>query len=107
MSAFTLDELTAIIQSRTASDAANSYTKSLLDEGPSRVAKKFGEEAVELIVAVLERERPAIVAESADVLYHLLVLLQTFEIPLADVVGELGRRTAVSGHEEKAGRPSR
>ena len=106
MSTFTLDDLAAIIRARADGDAAASYTKSLLDKGPARVAKKFGEEAVELVIAAAERERSAVVAESADVLYHLLVLLQACEIPLGEVVEELQRRTAQSGHQEKAARPS-
>ena len=106
MSTFTLDDLAAIIRARAAGDGVASYTKSLLDKGPARVAKKFGEEAVELVIAAAERERSAVVAESADVLYHLLVLLQACEIPLGEVVEELQRRTAQSGHQEKAARPS-
>ena len=101
---FTLDDLAAIVRARADADAGASYTKSLLDKGASRCAKKFGEEAVELVIAAAEGERREIVAESADVLYHLLVLLQAAGVPLADVLGELERRTAQSGHAEKASR---
>ena len=101
---FTLDDLAAIVRTRSSADAATSYTKSLLDKGPSRCAKKFGEEAVELVIAAAEGERGAIVGETADVLYHLTVLLQASGIPLADIMAELQRRTAQSGHEEKASR---
>ena len=101
---FTLDDLAAIVRTRSSADAATSYTKSLLDKGPSRCAKKFGEEAVELVIAAAEGERSAIVGETADVLYHLTVLLQASGISLADVMAELQRRTAQSGHEEKASR---
>ena len=102
---FTLDDLAAIVRSRTAADAGTSYTKSLLDKGLARCAKKFGEEAVELVIAAAEGEAQPIVCESADVLYHLLVLLEAAGVGLADVMGELERRTAQSGHEEKAARP--
>ena len=104
MSAFTLETLAGIIRTRTAGDAKASYTKSLLDKGPARVAKKFGEEAVELCIAAAEGELGPVVGESADVLYHLMVLLESLGVPLADVLGELERRTALSGHEEKAAR---
>ncbi len=104
MSAFTLDALAAVIRARSGGDAEASYTKSLLDRGASGVARKFGEEAIELVIAMVEGERQAIVGESADVLYHLLVVLESAGVRLADVMGELQRRTGRSGHEEKASR---
>ena len=104
MTGFTLDHLAAIIRTRSGGDAGASYTKSLLDKGPARVAKKFGEEAVELVIAAVEGDVASVVGETADVLYHLLVLLESLGIPLADVTAELQRRTAQSGHEEKAAR---
>lgn len=104
MSAFTLDDLAAIVRARASGEAAASYTKTLLDRGPSRVARKFGEEAVELIVAAVEGDRAAVVSETADVLYHCLVLLAASGVALSDVMTELERRTALSGHEEKASR---
>ena len=102
MSAFTLATLADIVRARIGGDASVSYTKSLLDKGPAAVAKKFGEEAVELIIAAVEGEARPIVCESADVLYHLVVLLECAGVPLADVFAELERRTGRSGHEEKA-----
>jgi phosphoribosyl-ATP pyrophosphohydrolase len=105
LTAFTLADLEAIIRERTQGDAATSYTKSLLDKGPSRVAKKFGEEAVELVIAAVEGQETEIIAESADVLYHAMVLLQACGVPLSAVLAELERRTRQSGHEEKAARP--
>lgn len=102
---FTLDDLAAIIRSRAGADAAASYTKSLLDKGPARVAKKFGEEAVELVIAAVEGEAAPLVGEAADVLYHLLVLLQARDVALADILAELERRTVQSGHAEKTARP--
>ena len=107
MSAFTLEDLAAIVAARGQADAGASYTRSLLDKGVPHVARKFGEEAVELIVAALERQPAPIIAEGADVLYHLLVLLQASGVSLAEVLAELERRTAQSGHAEKASRGTR
>jgi phosphoribosyl-ATP pyrophosphohydrolase len=106
MSRFSLDDLAAIIATRAGSTAEQSYTKSLLEAGPGRAAKKFGEEAVEAVIAAMEGDREALVRESADVLYHLIVLLRVRDISLDEVMGELQRRTAQSGHAEKAGRGS-
>lgn len=104
MTAFTLDDLAAIIDARSKGEAASSYTKSLLDGGRARAAKKLGEEAVELVIAAVETDREAIVSESADLLYHLLVVLRLSGVSLIEVLAELERRTAQSGHEEKAAR---
>ena len=101
---FRLEDLSAIIAARTAATAEKSYTKSLLDKGVTHCGKKFGEEAVELAIAAAQGDRKAMTAEAADVLYHLLVALQAAKIPLQDVLDELGRRTKMSGHEEKAAR---
>jgi phosphoribosyl-ATP pyrophosphohydrolase len=106
MSRFSLDDLAAIIATRAGSTAEQSYTKSLLEAGPGRAAKKFGEEAVEAVIAAMEGDREALVRESADVLYHLIVLLRVRDISLDEVMGELQRRTAQSGHAEKTGRGS-
>ena len=106
MSRFSLDDLAAIIATRAGSTAAQSYTKSLLDAGPSRAAKKFGEESVEAVIAAIEGDRTALIKESADVLYHLIVLLRSRDISLDEVMEELKHRTAQSGHAEKAGRGS-
>jgi len=104
MSDFSLVDLDAIIAARAGATAEASYTKALLDAGPSRVAKKLGEEAVELAIAAVEGDRHAIVLESADLLYHLLVLLHSRAVPLHDVMSELAQRTSRSGHAEKAAR---
>ena len=69
-----------------------------------RIAKKFGEEAVEAVIAALGDDKAALTGEAADVLYHLLVLLEAREIALHDVVDELERRTSQSGLQEKASR---
>lgn len=101
---FTLHDLAALIASRRGDSASNSYTKQLFDAGVPRIAKKFGEEAVEAVIAAMENDRKGLVSEAADVVYHLLVLLEAREIPLDEVIAELGRRTGQSGLAEKAAR---
>jgi phosphoribosyl-ATP pyrophosphohydrolase len=102
---FTLDDLARLIAARAMADADSSYTRSLLDGGAARIAKKFGEEAFEAAIAAIQGDREALRAEAADVLYHLLVLLQDGGVPLQDVIQELARRTFQSGLQEKASRP--
>lgn len=104
MSSFTLQDLAGIIAQRSGSSAEKSYTKSLLDGGVHRVAKKFGEEAFELALAAVDGGDADVKAEAADVLYHMLVLLQARGVPVADVLNELESRTKQSGHQEKASR---
>ncbi|MDB5589680.1 phosphoribosyl-ATP diphosphatase [Enterovirga sp.] len=104
MSAFTLHDLERMVASRGASTTDSSYTAKLLAGGPPLAAKKLGEEAVEVVIASVGRDRQALVLESADLLYHLLVVLRAGGVPLDEVVAELGRRTAQSGLAEKAGR---
>ena len=104
MSAFTLDTLALIIKARRGAGADASYTKSLLEQGPARAAKKFGEEAVELVIAAVEGAPGPLTAEAADVVYHLLVLLESAGVAFPDVLAELERRTGQSGHAEKAAR---
>jgi phosphoribosyl-ATP pyrophosphohydrolase len=104
MTSFTLDHLARIVAERAAAPAAESYTAKLLTDGPARAAKKLGEEAVEAAIAAAQGDRPGLTAEAADVLYHLLVVLQGANIPLSDVMAELERRTAQSGLAEKAAR---
>jgi phosphoribosyl-ATP pyrophosphohydrolase len=101
---FSLDDLAALIAARAGATADTSYTRTLLDSGVPRIAKKFGEEAVEAIIAAVGGDKREIMAEAADVLYHLLVLLQGAGVPLSSVVEELGRRTRQSGLQEKASR---
>ncbi len=101
---FTLDDLAALIKSRRGDSASTSYTKSLFDAGMPRIAKKFGEEAVEAIIAAMEGDRSALVNEAADTLYHLLVMLEARNVSLNDVLLELERRTKQSGLTEKASR---
>lgn len=101
---FTLDNLAVLIKTRRHDDASTSYTKSLFDAGAPRIAKKFGEEAVEAVIAAMGNDRKELMMEAADVLYHLLVLLEAKDIDLADVIRELERRTSQSGLAEKASR---
>ena len=104
MSGFTLDDLAAIVDARTASDAASSYTRSLLDKGSSRVAKKFGEEAVEVVLAAVAKDKKELTAESADVLYHLLVVWAACGVTPKQVYATLAAREGQSGLAEKAAR---
>jgi phosphoribosyl-ATP pyrophosphohydrolase len=106
LTSFNLSDLAAIIADRAGSSAEKSYTKSLLDAGTHRVAKKFGEEAVELALATVDGDDMALKAEAADVLYHLLVILQARGVSVKDVLIELESRTKQSGHQEKAARPA-
>ena len=106
MSRFSLDDLAAIVATRAGATAEASYTKSLLEAGPARAAKKFGEEAIEAVIAAIEGDRNALTKEIADVLYHLIVLLRARDISLDEVMLELQSRTLQSGHAEKAGRGS-
>lgn len=101
---FSLDALDQRIGERAAASPEESYTAKLLRDGIDRCARKFGEEAVELIVAAVSRDRDGITAEAADVLYHLLVLLKSADVSLADVMAELEQRTGQSGLQEKAAR---
>ncbi len=101
----TLVRLAALIRSRRSDTSAKSYTSQLLTAGTERCAKKFGEEAVELIIAAMASDDRAVKAEAADVLYHLLVLLESRQIPFDDVLKVLDGRMGTSGLDEKAARP--
>lgn len=104
MSDAVLTELAATIRARRSASVDASYTKSLLDAGPARCAKKFGEEAIEAVIAATAQDNAALKAEAADVFFHLLVLLESRNIDLADVLAELKTRQGTSGHAEKAAR---
>jgi phosphoribosyl-ATP pyrophosphohydrolase len=101
---FTLDDLDRRIALRASASPDESYTAKLLGEGIERCAKKFGEEAVEAVIAAVAKDKAGTVAEAADVLYHLLVLLKASGTTLDEVMATLERRTALTGLEEKAGR---
>ena len=99
-----LDDLAKTIAERAAAgDASSSYTAKLLSEGLEKCAKKFGEEAVEAILAA--KDPAHLTKEAADVLYHLLVLLRAAGVDAEAVAAELEKRAGVSGLEEKASRP--
>jgi phosphoribosyl-ATP pyrophosphohydrolase len=104
MPGFTIHDLAATIDARAASGGEASYTRKLLDKGAEHCAKKFGEEAVETVIAAVENDREHLIAEAADVLFHLLVLLKSRGIALDDVEAALAQRTGMSGLEEKAAR---
>lgn len=106
MSSFTLADLERIVAARAKASPAESWTARLLAGGPEKAAKKLAEEAIETALAVVSQDKAAVTAESADVLYHLMVVLAAREIALADVMAELERRTAESGLAEKASRTS-
>jgi phosphoribosyl-ATP pyrophosphohydrolase len=101
---FTLADLDAIVAARAAASPDESWTAKLLAQGPERVAKKFGEEAVEAVIAAVKGDAGELTAEAADVLFHLLVLLRARGVALDAVMAELARRTAQSGLAEKAAR---
>lgn len=92
------------IASRRAADADTSYVARLNADGIGMIAQKFGEEAVEAIVAALSQDKAALTGEAADVIFHLLVLLNARGVTLADVETELARREGTSGIAEKAAR---
>ena len=100
----TLDRLAATIAARKGADPASSYTAKLLSEGPERCAKKFGEEAVETVIAAVSGDRDAVASESADLIYHWLVLLAATGVSPGAVAAKLEAREGRSGLEEKASR---
>src|SRR6187401_1652746 len=104
MSRFTIHDLAATIDARAASAGEASYTRKLLDKGAEHCAKKFGEEAVETVIAAIENDRDHLIAESADLLFHLLVLLKSRGVKLEEVEAALAQRTGMSGLDEKASR---
>jgi len=104
MTVFTLNDLEKRVRDRAKADPGASYTRTLVDKGVAHCAKKLGEEAVEVAIAAIAEDRGRVVAEAADLLYHLLVVLHARGIPLAEVEGELARRTQQTGLDEKATR---
>ncbi|KEP70616.1 phosphoribosyl-ATP diphosphatase [Thioclava sp. BHET1] len=99
-----LEQLAATIEARKGADPETSWTAKLLSKGPEKAAEKFGEEAVEAIIAAAKNDRENLTYEAADVLYHLLVMLAARDVKLADVLAELERREGTSGIAEKAAR---
>jgi phosphoribosyl-ATP pyrophosphohydrolase len=101
-----LDALAARILDRRAADPESSWTAKLLAQGPEACARKFGEEALEAVIEAVRGDRAALTAEAADALYHLLVMLASRDVTLAEVLAELDRRAGMSGITEKAARRS-
>lgn len=104
MTDFTLKDLEAIIAARAGADPAQSWTARLVAEGGDKAVRKLGEEAVETVIAAVGDDDQALIAESADLIYHWLVVCHMRGIALDDVLAELERRTAQSGLAEKAAR---
>jgi phosphoribosyl-ATP pyrophosphohydrolase len=104
MARFTIHDLVATIDARAASGGEASYTRKLLDKGAEHCAKKFGEEAVETVIAAVENDRNHLIAEGADLMFHFLVLLESRGVSFEEVEAALGARTTMSGLEEKAAR---
>lgn len=105
MTDFTLADLERIVAERASAPPEESWTAKLLAAGPERAAKKLGEEAVEAVIAAVKGDRDELISESADLLYHLLVVLRSRDVALRDVLSQLEARTARSGLAEKAARP--
>jgi phosphoribosyl-ATP pyrophosphohydrolase len=102
---FSLKDLETIIAARATSGDASSYTAKLMAKGMDKAAQKMGEEAVEAIIAAVKKDNEGLIAESADLLYHWLVVLKMAGVSLDSVLSELQTRTAQTGLEEKAARP--
>jgi phosphoribosyl-ATP pyrophosphohydrolase len=107
MSDDVLVQLAATISARRAAAPDGSYTRQLLDAGPVRCAKKLGEEAIETVIAGAGESDEQLKAEAADLLYHLLVLLESRGVAITDVLAVLDKRSGVSGLKEKAERGKR
>ncbi|HEV7803750.1 MAG TPA: phosphoribosyl-ATP diphosphatase [Burkholderiales bacterium] len=105
MNTLTLHDLAARVKERAQASAETSYTRKLLDKGINHCAKKLGEEAVETALAAVAEDREHLIAETADLLYHLLVVLEARGVSLTEVEAALAARTGMSGLEEKASRP--
>ncbi len=101
-----LDGLFRVIESRKGGDAGSSYTAKLLAGGPPKIGKKINEEAAEVTIAALSEGKDAVMRESADLLYHLLVMWAAMGVSPSDVYGELARREGISGIDEKKSRKS-
>jgi phosphoribosyl-ATP pyrophosphohydrolase len=104
MAEHALDRLFATVLERRGADPAESYTAKLLHKGPPRIAKKLGEEAIEVALAAVGESKEAVVSESADLLYHLLVLWAARKVDPEDVWKELAERVGTSGLSEKKSR---
>jgi len=106
MTSFSLADLERIVADRASADPSRSWTAKLVAAGMPKAAKKLGEEAIETVIAATSQTRGELVGETADLLYHLMVVLKIAGVPLHEVLEELEGRTAQSGLDEKAGRKS-
>ena len=106
MSDFSLADLERIVDARAKADPSESWTAKLVAAGQQKAAKKLGEEAIETVIAAIEGEKAALTSVTADLLYHLIVVLKIGGVALQDVMEELERRTNQSGLVEKASRKS-
>jgi phosphoribosyl-ATP pyrophosphohydrolase len=100
----TLNTLQETIRQRRGSDPALSYVASLFAKGRAKIAQKLGEEATETVIAAMQGDADQLTGEAADLLFHLLILLEEGGVPFQAVLNELDRREGVSGHTEKAAR---
>lgn len=105
MTQHVLDQLFAVIEGRKGADPDSSYTAKLFAKGRGKIAQKLGEEAVETVIAALSQTPRHVASESADLLYHLLVLWAEAGVSPDEVWAELARRQGISGIAEKASRP--
>ena len=102
---FTLHDLAARVSERARASGEASYTRKLLDKGVAHCAKKLGEEAVETAIAAVSEDRERLIAEAADLLYHLLVVLEARGVKLAEIEAVLATRTGKSGLEREGVAP--
>ncbi|MDT7534379.1 phosphoribosyl-ATP diphosphatase [Sphingobium sp. SA2] len=102
----TLHTLEQTIRQRRTADPSTSYVAKLTARGRGKIAQKVGEEAVETVIAAMAGDRDGAIGESADLLFHLIILLADLDISLDEVMDELDRREGVSGIVEKAARPA-
>ncbi|EIE52029.1 phosphoribosyl-ATP pyrophosphatase [Salipiger aestuarii] len=102
----TLQELETIVAARSAASPDESWTAKLLAKGPEKCAEKFGEEAIEAIIEAVRGDRAKLASETADVLFHLLVMLKSRDVAVSDVMAILADRQGQSGLQEKAARGS-
>ncbi len=98
------DQVFQVIQSRKDADPSKSYVASLYQKGLRKIAEKVGEEAVETVIAAVGRDDKEVIAESADLMFHLMILLAELDLSLDDIRDELARREGISGIDEKNSR---
>lgn len=99
-----LERLYALVLERRKGDASKSYIAKRFGQGTAKIAQKMGEEAVETVIAAMQNDKKEIINESADMIFHWLMLLADAGVTLKDVMGELERREGISGLDEKAQR---